>query len=182
MDFHKLVLTVLQTSIVKYKPYKIQYRNYKYFDSGKFNRYLKEAFLREYVDSCSKFDDIFLEVLNRHALLKKKIIRANHAPYVCKALRKAIMKRSCLEKVYFKKQDNHSLRAYKKQKYYFSRLYKKKEIQMKQQHITFLQRYCGKVLKSVQTLCSYSLIMQYQTVSFLKLADVTTVFKKKKTF
>ena len=40
--------------------------------------------------------------------LKKKMHRANHAPYVSKALRKAIMKRSCLEEVYFKKQDNHS--------------------------------------------------------------------------
>ena len=44
------------------------------------------------------------------------MLRANHAPYVSKAIRKAIMKRSCLENVYFKKQDHHSLRAYKKQK------------------------------------------------------------------
>ena len=28
---------------------------------------------------------------------------ANHAPYVSKALRKAIMKRPCLEKIYLKK-------------------------------------------------------------------------------
>ena len=38
------------------------------------------------------------------------MIRANHAPYVSKALRKAIMKRSCLENIYFKKKDNHSLK------------------------------------------------------------------------
>ena len=37
-DFHKLVLTVLKTSIVKNKPQEIQYRNCKYFDSRKFNR------------------------------------------------------------------------------------------------------------------------------------------------
>ena len=36
------------------------------------------------------------------------------------------MKRSCLENVYFKKQDNHFLRSYKKQKNYCSRLYKTK--------------------------------------------------------
>ena len=86
---------------------------------------MKDEFSHEYVDSCSKFDEIFLKVLNIHASLKKKMLRANHAPYVSKALRKAIMKRSCLENVYFKKQDNHSLRAYKKQKNYCSRLYKK---------------------------------------------------------
>ena len=114
----KLVLKVFQTQ-------EIQYRNYKYFDSRKFNRDLKEEFSHEYVDSSSKFDEIFLKVLNRHAPLKKKMLRANHAPYVSKVLRKAIMKRSCHENVYFKKQDNHSLRAYKKQKNYCSRLYKK---------------------------------------------------------
>ena len=53
------------------------------------------------------------------------MLRANHAPYASKALMKAIMIRSCLENVYFKKQDNHSSRAYKKQKNYCSRLYKK---------------------------------------------------------
>ena len=96
-DFHKLVLTVLKTSIVKNKPREIQYRNYKYFDSRKFNRDLKEEFPREYVDSCSKFGEIFLKVLNRHGPLKKKMLGANHAPCVFKALRKAIMKISCLE-------------------------------------------------------------------------------------
>ena len=73
-DFHKLVLTVLKTSIVKNKPREIQYRNYKYFDSRKFNRDLKEEFPREYVDLCSKFDEIFLRVLNRRAPLKKKCL------------------------------------------------------------------------------------------------------------
>ena len=33
-------------------------------------------------------------VLNIHAPLKKKVIRANHVPYMTKSLRKAIMKRS----------------------------------------------------------------------------------------
>ena len=41
------------------------------------------------------------------------MINVNEAPYVSKMLRKAIMKRSCLENVYFRKQDNHSLRTYK---------------------------------------------------------------------
>ena len=52
------------------------------------------------------------------------MLRANHAPYMSKGLSKAIMKRPCLENIYFKKQDNHFLRAYKKQKKN-CRLYKK---------------------------------------------------------
>ena len=67
-------------------------------------------FSREYVDSCTTFDERFLKFLSRHAPLKEKMVRANHATYESKALRKAIMKRSCLENIYFKKQDNHSLR------------------------------------------------------------------------
>ena len=61
---------------------------------------MKEEFSRECVDSSSKFGEIFLKVLN--VQLKKKMLRVNHAPCVSKALKKAIMKRSCLENVYFK--------------------------------------------------------------------------------
>ena len=86
---------------------------YKYFGSGKFHTDLKDKFSHEHADSSSKFDEIFFRILKRHALLKKKMLKANHGPYVSKALRKAIMKRSCLENVHFK-QDNHSFRACKK--------------------------------------------------------------------
>ena len=40
-DFHKLVLTVLKTSITKSKPQKITHRDYKSFDSVRFNGELK---------------------------------------------------------------------------------------------------------------------------------------------
>ena len=60
-----------------------------------------------------------------HVPLKNKLLRANHSQYVTKVLRKAIMRRSKLEKIYFKKQTNESLKAYKKQKIYCSKLYKK---------------------------------------------------------
>ena len=55
------------------------------------------------------------------------MLRANHTLYVSKALRKAIIERSCLKNIHFKKQDfkNHSLRGYQKQKNYCSGLYKK---------------------------------------------------------
>ena len=57
------------------------------------------------------------------------MLTANHAPYVSKkALRKAIMKRSCLENIYFKKQDNYSLRASNHSlKNYCSRLFERKK-------------------------------------------------------
>ena len=44
-----------------------------------------------------------ITVLKNYAPLKKKVFRANHVPYVNKALRKAIMKRSYLKNSISKK-------------------------------------------------------------------------------
>ena len=63
-------------------------------------------------------------MLNAHAPLKKKVVRANEVPYMTKALRKAIATRSRLENRYHKNKSGESLRAYKKQKNFCSRLYK----------------------------------------------------------
>ena len=40
--------------------------------------------------------------LNRHAPIKKKLVRVNEVPYMTKVLTKAIMKRSELESKYLK--------------------------------------------------------------------------------
>ena len=65
-DFHKLILTVLKTSIVTSKPRKIKYKNY-----WSLIGIWKSSF---HVDSCSKFDEIFLTVLNRQAPIKRKCL------------------------------------------------------------------------------------------------------------
>ena len=77
----------------------------------KFNVYLKNAFAHEKIESCIQFDEVFMKALNRHAPLKKKIKRANHSSYMSKTLRKAIMRRSYIEKKYLKKtkQKNRSV-------------------------------------------------------------------------
>ena len=119
-DFHKMVVTVMKSSFEKMSPKEISYRNYKNFDNNVFKLELSEV-LSNNVCSYKSFEEIFLKVLDKNAPLKKKIIRANHAPYMTKNLRKAIMKRSLLEKVYFKKLIEQSLRNYKKQNNYCRR-------------------------------------------------------------
>ena len=52
-------------------------------------------------------------------------MRANQVPYMSKTLRKAIMRRSNLENKYLKSRNPENKEAYKKQKNYCSRLYKK---------------------------------------------------------
>ena len=93
-DFHKFVLRVLKTSITKSKPQKITCRDYKNFDSVRFNDELKHVLVKEKITSCIKFDEMFLLILNQHAPLKSKLLSANHASYISKPYRKAIMKRS----------------------------------------------------------------------------------------
>ena len=56
-------------------------------------------------------------------------MRANHAPYVTKKMRKAIMRRTQLQNKYFKNKTFENLRNYKKQKNFCSKLYKKEKRQ-----------------------------------------------------
>ena len=86
----------------------------KKFNEEDFNQELRGRLSTELVDNYSSLENVFIDVLNRHALIKNKVIRANHARYVTKALRKAIMKRSRLEKIYLKKRTQESFKNYKK--------------------------------------------------------------------
>ena len=125
-DCHKFVTTVLKASFKKALPKEIFYRDYKSFDKEVFQNelYLKlnnGLNIKEY----DLFEKIFLELLDEHAPIKKKFLRANNAPYMTKALRKAIMKRSELKSKYFKNQSTDDFKLYKKHKNYCSKLYKK---------------------------------------------------------
>ena len=122
-DFHKMILTVLKTTFQKVKAKEIVYRNFKQFDMNKFKNDIREK-LRS-VNNYETFESEFLNVLNIHAPLKKKVIRANHVPYMTKSLRKAIMKRSQLESKYLRNSTVENMKIYKKQKNFCSRLYKK---------------------------------------------------------
>ena len=57
--------------------------------------------------------------------MKRKLLRENPSSHISKPLRKTIMRRSHLEKVYYKNKSEKSFKAYKKQKNFCSRLYKK---------------------------------------------------------
>ena len=103
----------------------MMYRDQDIFRQDIFRQELCSSLSSEAVLDYTSFEEDFLGVLNKHAPLKKKILRANHGPYVTKALRKAIMKRPYLEKLYFKKKTTESLKKYKKHKNFCSRLYKK---------------------------------------------------------
>ena len=125
-DFHKMSITVLKIKFEKSKPKEVNYRDYKKFDMGLFKTDLKTAFS----SGCStyqEFENLFLSTLNLHAPFKKKFIRSNHAPYMTKSLRKAIMRRSQLLTKYHKSKDKSDHAIYKKQRNFVSKMYKKEK-------------------------------------------------------
>ena len=118
-----MIVTVQKYTFVKANPKVIRYRCYKKIDNNSFRDELKErlAITREYGD----FEKSYLEVLDNHAPIKKKTVRANHATYMSKVLRKAITRRSNLENKYLKNRTPENKLVYRRQKNYCSRLYKK---------------------------------------------------------
>ena len=64
----------------------------------------------------STFLDVFKSVLDRHAPLKRKMIRGNQGPFLTKQLTKAIMDRSKLRNRYIKLTSRENFMDYKKQK------------------------------------------------------------------
>ena len=67
-----------------------------------------------------------MTVLDRHVPLKKRL-RANHSSYISKTLRKAIMRRSYLERKYFKTKQISLLEPTKSRKIIAVDLTRKKE-------------------------------------------------------
>ena len=72
--------------------------------------------LNQQINEYKHFEEIFLKVLNTHAPIKRKFLRANHVPYMTKVLRKSIIKRLELENKYVKNKANENLKPYKKQR------------------------------------------------------------------
>ena len=127
-DCHEMVLTVLKTTLPKAKQKEVFYRDCKKFSDIDFRLDLKNTINanREFSTShFSHFQEMFLVVLDRHAPIKKKFLRANEVPYMTKALKKAIMTRSRLENRYYKSKSMIDKINYKRQKKYCMRLYKR---------------------------------------------------------
>ena len=118
-----MILTILKSTFPKAKPKQIVYRKFKNFDLKNFKNEITIKI--QSIDKYETFEEKFLKVLNKHARLKKKFIRANHVPYMTKNLRKAIMKHSQLENKYIRNSTVENMNKYKKHKNFYSKPYKK---------------------------------------------------------
>ena len=89
----------MEMSFKKHSPIERHYKDYKYFDRSTFKNNLNEK-VSEGISNYESFETTFIEVLNKHTPLRKKLLRANYASHITKALRKAVMQRSQLETKY----------------------------------------------------------------------------------
>ena len=119
-DCHKLITTFMKSHISRLKPRNVHYRSYKYFNEEKFLSDVKEA---DFSFKTSNPDEnylvltnVFSNIVNIHAPLKKKILRGNDAPFMNKELRKAIYTRNRLRNRYFNNPTKGKETSYKKQR------------------------------------------------------------------
>ena len=84
----------MKSHISRLKPQNVHYRSYNYFNEKKIRSDVKEAdFSFETSNSDENYlvlTNVFSNIDNKHASLKKKILRGNDAPFMNKELRKAI--------------------------------------------------------------------------------------------
>ena len=124
-DHHHLFLTSSRLQYIQVNPKTKFYRDYKSFDFESFNNKLNELLKSEKEINCSLFENIFLQVLDAHAPVKKKIQRFNNNPFLIKQLRKAIMHRSRLKNVFNKNCTPKTWDSYKKQCNFYVNLLRK---------------------------------------------------------
>ena len=96
-DFHNITVSVLKTTFEKCPPKRIKYRCYKNFEKQEF-----ELQANQIINSTAGIEEQMkniLDLLNRTAPIKTKVVRGNDKPFMTKALRKAIMHRSRLKNI-----------------------------------------------------------------------------------
>ena len=120
----------MKSHFPKQKPNIVSYRSYKRFRNNSFRTELDNELLK--YDLCNieyqHFFNIFSDILNKHALIKKKYIRANQSNFMKEKLSKVIMKRPKLRSRLLKEKSEVSRKAYNIQRNYRVNLLKKTKI------------------------------------------------------
>ena len=115
-DHRLLTLTSMRIQFIKGNPKVKFYRDYKSFNFESFNNDLDGLLKAENNMNYSTFQNTFMQDLNTHTLVKKKVQGFNNNRFITKQLRKAIMRRSRLKNIYNKTRSPENWGNYKKQR------------------------------------------------------------------
>ena len=117
-DYHNLISTFFKSHFIRLRPRVITYRNYKKVDENVFLNDLQKLEIKldeqNSESSYSLSSNKFLEVLKKHAPLKKKVLKGNHSPFVSKEFQKAICTRSKMKSKLNQNPSRENVLAYKK--------------------------------------------------------------------
>lgn len=118
-DHHLMTVCVMKYTFPKRAPLLITYRSYKKYNNESFRNELENrlCFLNSNA-TYENFESIFLDIINKHAPMKKKFLRANNSPFMNKILSKAFMQRSKLKNKFNKFPSKINEENYKRQRNY----------------------------------------------------------------
>ena len=117
-DFHKMSLTVMKVFYNKQKPKIIQYRKYKGFSNEAFMQELESALARFSQISFRTFKSTVDYILQKHAPIKKRYVRANQASFINSKIHKEVMRRTRLRNKFIDSKTDADRIAYNKQRNY----------------------------------------------------------------
>ena len=127
-----LLMTVIIKSFKKFQPRIINYGPHKNFSYEKSKFYLLNELIKEdFINNVLKrfaMNAISMNVLNKHAPRKKKIVRGNQMPFMTKDFPKEIIKKSRLRNRFLKNKSLENRMLYKQQRNYCVSLLKKTKI------------------------------------------------------
>ena len=130
-DFHKMTITVLKSFFQKQDPVTIKYRDYKGFDKSIFHAELNEMLINNTYNNnninYNLFESIFMLLLNKHAPIREKYVRANNAPFMNKILSKAVMNRSRLRNRFLRNPTTINKTNYNKHRNYCVNLFRREK-------------------------------------------------------
>ena len=128
-DYHKMTITVMKSVFKKLPPHLMTYRDYKRFNVNLFRVSLRTSLadINEANINYATFQRKFMEILNEHAPMKERLVRANNAPFMNKILSKAVMHRSRLRNNYLKNPTNDNKEKYRKYRNYCVNLFKQEK-------------------------------------------------------
>ena len=115
-DHHSFITTALRSQLINVNVKIKIYKDYKTFKIECFISDFGESLENHTTYYYSCFPNIFIALLNKHAPIKKKIIRCNNNPFLSKALTKTITHNSKLKTIYNKYRPEDNWANYKKQR------------------------------------------------------------------
>ena len=124
-DFHKMSLTVMKVFYNEQNPKIIQYRKYKGFSNETFMHELESVLAGFSQISFGTFKSTVGNILQKHAPIKKRHVRANQASFINSKIHKDVMGRTRLRKKFIDSKTDGDRIAYNKQRNYCVSLIRK---------------------------------------------------------